>query len=135
MWDSNRCQFRQTTLKDLGLRIQLGHHSSERCEISQSGPSDFTVIASNGIHVVNVLFCACPGALSRRDQLLEFGWWPATEQNPQLAFTMEVLRKSHIINLEARTPLTELYRSYVNMTYGTGIVKTSVRFTFHYCCL
>ncbi|KAG5222563.1 hypothetical protein IMY05_C2502000100 [Salix suchowensis] len=44
--------FEKVALKDLGLRIQLGHTNME-CVNPEAGTKKFTVIHMNGIHIVN----------------------------------------------------------------------------------
>lgn len=118
--------FQRVSLKDLGLRFQLGHLAGDFCPCVQDGPSDFVVIAGNGIHVVHVNFCGCPGQLEPYAQLLEMRWWPSTPLAPQSAATMEVLRTFHILNLQARTPPTDFYRSLERMTDGQGLAQLPV---------
>ncbi|KAF8885818.1 hypothetical protein BD779DRAFT_1673532 [Infundibulicybe gibba] len=87
------------------------------------GSTNFIVIASNGIHHVNINFCGCFGAAEPRDQLLEVGWWPASPIEPQTAATMELLRLFHVVNLQARSPPTDFYRSLEQLTDGNGLLK------------
>ncbi|KAF7305824.1 CxC2 domain-containing protein [Mycena chlorophos] len=51
--------FQRTSLKQLGLRVQLGHPPGEACSAPQAAHSDFTVIHTTGIHSVSVDFCGC----------------------------------------------------------------------------
>ncbi|KAF8223643.1 hypothetical protein L208DRAFT_1315811, partial [Tricholoma matsutake] len=55
------------------------------------GHKDFVVLHINGIHVLNVNFCGCDGALTAYGQLLEVGWWPSMPLEPQSAASMAVL--------------------------------------------
>jgi CxC2 like cysteine cluster associated with KDZ transposases len=45
---------------------------------------------------------------------------------PQTAATMEVLHAFHILNLQARVPPTEFYRSLERMTDGHGLMELPV---------
>jgi hypothetical protein len=112
--------------KDLGVRFQLGHAGGRTCPTLERGHSDFVVIASNGIHHINVDFCGCPGRPDHRIQLLEMRWWPSTPVAPQTVATMEVLRSFHILNLEGRVPPTDFYRSLERRTDGHGLVELPV---------
>ena len=114
------------TLKDLGLRVQLGHSFGQYCPFRETGNKDFVVIGMNGIHQVNVDFCGCPRHPEPYIQLLEMQWWPSTPIAPQTAATMDVLRKFHILNLQARLPPTEFYRGLERMTDGAGLVDLPV---------
>lgn len=118
--------FQRVTLKDLGLRVQLGHSFGQYCPFRDSGNKDFVVIGMNGIHRVNVDFCGCPGHPEPFIQLLELRWWPSTPIAPQTAATMDVLRKFHILNLQARLPPTEFYRGLERMADGAGLVDLPV---------
>ena len=114
------------TLKELGLRYQLGHVGGQACASPEQGHTDFVVIASNGIHMINVDFCGCPGRPDPFIQLLEMRWWPSTPIAPQTAATMDVLRSFHVLNLEARVPATDFYRSLERQTDGQGLKKIPV---------
>ncbi|THU75247.1 hypothetical protein K435DRAFT_590757, partial [Dendrothele bispora CBS 962.96] len=81
----NEKYFEPTTLKALGLTVQLGHLPGEICLFEHPAHSDFTVIHSNGIHQVSVNFCGCNVTLDHRTQLLRSMWYPATPKDPQTA--------------------------------------------------
>lgn len=63
--------FESTTLKSLGLRVQLGHWHL-RCINPIAGAEDFTVLHVNGIHKVAVDFCGCKHRVATRLQMLRF---------------------------------------------------------------
>ena len=48
------------SLKDLGLRIQLGHAGCA-CPCPSPGPPGFIVFDTSGIHAVGIDYCDCPG--------------------------------------------------------------------------
>lgn len=96
MW--NGSFFECTTLKDLGLRIQLGHAYGHSCPTRLPANATFRVIHSNGIHHVTIDQCWCYG-LPLSKQLLRIGWWPATLLDPRTAATFEVLQHYHLLNL------------------------------------
>jgi hypothetical protein len=110
----------------VGLWFQLGHVTGQFCPFVQRGPNDFVVIASNGIHTLNVDFCGCPGQPEFYAQLLEMQWWPSTPLAPQTASTIEVLRTFHVLNLQARIPPTEFYRGLERMMDGQGLMALPV---------
>ena len=114
--------FVRVTLKDLGLRFQLRHAGGQYCNTPQRGHTDFVVVANNGIHVIDLDFCGCPGRPENYVQLLEMRWWPSTPLSPQTAATMDVLRSFHVLNLEAHVPPTDFYRSLERMTNGQGLM-------------
>jgi len=68
---SNDSYFEKTTLKKLGLRIQLGHKARERCRNKAQAPGDdFVVLDVNGIHEVGLDFCDCETSKLEFIQLL-----------------------------------------------------------------
>ncbi|SJL02898.1 uncharacterized protein ARMOST_06239 [Armillaria ostoyae] len=51
--------FEMTSLKDMGLHMQLSHDNGSPCFKPHWGPNDMTVIHVNGIHIVAVDYCNC----------------------------------------------------------------------------
>ncbi|KAJ7587055.1 hypothetical protein C8J56DRAFT_1083227 [Mycena floridula] len=98
-------------------------HAGEPCPFIEEGPRDFVVIAMNGIHELNINFCACPHAPKRHVQLLEIGWWPSTPLDPQSAAPFSLMRHFHTLNLQACCPATDFYRSLERLMDGTGLEK------------
>ncbi|KAL1658094.1 hypothetical protein GGF50DRAFT_67967, partial [Schizophyllum commune] len=113
--------FRRTSLKRLGQVVQLGHRPRERCLQPIPSHSDFTVIHTNGIHLVNVVFCGCGrGAQHTRQQLMRVGWWPGTAKNPQTCASIACLRQFHKLNACSKISVHEFYRSIERLTDNTG---------------
>ncbi|KAG1841044.1 hypothetical protein DFJ58DRAFT_634837, partial [Suillus subalutaceus] len=84
----NGCFFEDTTLKCLGLRVQLGHPIGERCfNHSRAYDDDFVILDTNGIHELALDFCSCESVLTHIKQLLQARWYPATSANPKSAAT------------------------------------------------
>ncbi|KAJ7431292.1 hypothetical protein B0H11DRAFT_1941922 [Mycena galericulata] len=115
--------FTKTSLKTLGLRIQLGHPPAQRCANPQAGNQDFVVIHDNSIHEVAVDFCGCDreNAGLPYIQLLRAGWYPATEHRPQTAATFVVLDKFHLHTLQAKTTAYDFYSVLERLTDNTGV--------------
>jgi hypothetical protein len=115
--------FAKTSLRHLGLRIQFGHAPREACGNPQPGYSEFVVLHDNGIHSVHVDFCGCDS--QRRDepyiQLLQGGWYPATDERPQTAATFLMLDKFHVNTLQAKTTAYDFYTVLERLTDNTGI--------------
>ncbi|KAK0438387.1 hypothetical protein EV421DRAFT_1738444 [Armillaria borealis] len=67
--------FMKTTLRDLGLRVQIGHFDGLPCICPERAGRTFTVMDTNGIHEVEINYCACDrrDGATRRQQLLRFG--------------------------------------------------------------
>ena len=118
--------FRSISLRDLDLRVQLGHIQGKICPFRQRGHKDFVVLASNGIHILAIDFCGCVGGPSHHLQLLEVGWWPSTPLEPQTAATMSVLRYFHITNLQGQVTPTDFYRTLEQMSSGDGLTNLPV---------
>ncbi|KAJ7024475.1 hypothetical protein C8F04DRAFT_1192393 [Mycena alexandri] len=124
-WDG--CCFAKKTLKELGLRIQFGHH---RCVRPRSAPTTFVVLHTNGIHEVNVDYCGCESEAANGEyyiQLLRGGWYPATHVAPQTAATFELLDFFHAQMLQAKTTMYDFYIALEKLTNNTG-VKPSTRY-------
>ncbi|KAJ7576762.1 hypothetical protein C8J56DRAFT_765507, partial [Mycena floridula] len=86
----NGAFFERVSLRSLGLRVQLGHGGNSPCPMRNETPDRFTVIHSNGIHIVSVDFCKChEGSTSGEEyrQLLRNEWVPSTHLEPQTAAT------------------------------------------------
>ncbi|KAJ7018161.1 hypothetical protein C8F04DRAFT_1214712 [Mycena alexandri] len=124
-WDG-QC-FTKKTLKELGLRIQFGHH---RCVRPRPAPTTFVVLHTNGIHEVNVDYCGCEREAANGEhhiQLLRGGWYPATHVAPQTAATFELLDFFHAQTLQAKTTMYDFYVALEKLTNNTG-VKPSTRY-------
>ncbi|KAJ7779971.1 hypothetical protein B0H16DRAFT_1299968 [Mycena metata] len=119
--------FSKITLKDLGLRIQFGHHDCVRPKPAMEG---FVVLHLNGIQEVNVDFCGCDVAAlhgSPYVQLLRRGWYPATTKLPGTAATFELLDFFSAQTLQAKTTMYDFYVALEKLTNNTGI-KPSTRY-------
>ncbi|KAJ7037089.1 hypothetical protein C8F04DRAFT_1180815 [Mycena alexandri] len=116
--------FERTTLKDLGLRIQLGHWdpADPRCAAPDSAAGEaFVIVDSDGVHEVALDFCGCgPGGAKSR-QLLRAGLYAATGVNPRTAATFGLLRRFHLLSLESKISAYEFYNSLARGTNNTGI--------------
>ncbi|KAJ6489831.1 hypothetical protein C8R45DRAFT_766101, partial [Mycena sanguinolenta] len=73
--------FQSSSLKELGLRIQLGHLPRDPCSTPRELHSKFVILHTNGIFEVAMDACDCEHALSAGSdeiQLLRAGLFPAT---------------------------------------------------------
>lgn len=118
--------FQGTTLKNLGLRIQLGHGRRGKgrrgqCVLPrQAVDDDFVVVDTHGVHEVGLNFCNCSTAQPHDIQLLRARWYPATGKNPRTAATFRVLRRYHLMVLESKCSGQEFYNSIARETDNTG---------------
>jgi CxC2 like cysteine cluster associated with KDZ transposases len=86
----------------------------------------FVVVHINGVHLINLDFCACSDSPLPREQLLEVGWWPSTPLEPQSAASMAVLRSFHAWNLQGQISPTDFYRGLEQLTCGDGLSSVPV---------
>ncbi|KII82634.1 hypothetical protein PLICRDRAFT_78044, partial [Plicaturopsis crispa FD-325 SS-3] len=116
--------FESTTLRNLGLRIQLGDHTREGCPHPHPAGEDFTVVHTNGIHQVAVDYCQCASAVDAgnyRQQFLRFGWYPATHDLPGTACTFRVLEHFHMATLQGKISAYDYYGALEKLTDNTGL--------------
>ncbi|KAF7341809.1 CxC2 domain-containing protein [Mycena sanguinolenta] len=121
--------FRDNTLRNLGLRVQLGHKRGERCpgtlartaeELENREKNSFCVVDSNAIHEVALDFCTCGKAQSPATQLLRVRLYPATTLRPSSAATFRVLRQFHKQSFESKCSAYEFYNALARQTNNTG---------------
>ncbi|KAG1902395.1 uncharacterized protein F5891DRAFT_1127683 [Suillus fuscotomentosus] len=116
----NGSSFEQSSLKEIGLRVQLGH-SDLKCVCPERGHVDFIVIHVNGIHHVNVDFCGCDQCVSHRQQLLRCDWYPATIHFPQTACTRRVLEYFLVMTWSSKVSGHEFYMTLERLTDNVGL--------------
>jgi len=115
------------SLKDLGLRVQLGHPTGECCLLPERAfNDDFTLIDSNGIHTIGLDFCGCEKAQMRAKQLLRIAWFPATTSDPRTAATFRLLEQYHLLSFEAKVSGYQFYHSIARLTDNTGLRSQKV---------
>ncbi|KAG1836189.1 hypothetical protein C8R48DRAFT_751702 [Suillus tomentosus] len=116
--------FRATSLKNLGLRIQLGHAIGEKCILPRKAfNNSFILIDTNGIHEVSVDFCGCKRSQTHTKQLLRMGWFPSTSTDPRSAATFRLLQHYQILSFESKSSVYEFYHLLVRISDNTGLVK------------
>ncbi|KAG2099572.1 uncharacterized protein F5147DRAFT_747267 [Suillus discolor] len=121
--------FERVTLKNLGLRIQLGHAVHEKCpNPCQAFNDDFVVIDSCGIHEVLLDFCNCAGAKSHVQQLLRMSWFPSTTADPKTAATFRVLDEFHLLSFKSKVSAYKFYSALMRGTDNTGLTPVKDRY-------
>ncbi|KAF5380091.1 hypothetical protein D9615_006268 [Tricholomella constricta] len=126
----NKTFFEKITLKDLGLRIQLGHRVGEGCSNPKVAyGDDFVVVHVNGVHEVAVDFCNCETAQLSFVQLLRHRWYPATVSQPKSAATFAVLKHFHLLTFESKASCFEFYHALTRLSDNTGIPKIKDRYS------
>jgi hypothetical protein len=121
--------FERTSLRDLGLIVHLGHQGKP-CPFLGRVLDKFTVVHTNGIHTVRVRLCACHGYGDRshaKFQLLRCSWLPASTEEPQTAFTFEVLDTYLLLSLQGKLSQEDYYLSTTRHTDNTGLDPPKVR--------
>ncbi|KAG1886583.1 hypothetical protein F4604DRAFT_1917395 [Suillus subluteus] len=120
--------FYSTTLKQLGLRIQLGDHTEQLCRNPKPAhDNDFVIIDVHGIHEVALDFCDCANAPSHYRQLLRRRLFPATSTDPRTAATFAVLEHFHLLSFESKVSAYEFYHSLARRSDNTGIAPIKVK--------
>ncbi|KAF5340049.1 hypothetical protein D9611_012394 [Ephemerocybe angulata] len=124
----NGTYFTKSSLKSLGLRIQLGHPPGEICPLpDMAWGDDFVVIDCDAVHLVGVDYCRC-GATdkSQVEQLLERRLYPATTENPKTAATFRVLEVFELLQYESKVSPFELWKALARLTDNTGLAPSKV---------
>ncbi|EJC97358.1 uncharacterized protein FOMMEDRAFT_64150, partial [Fomitiporia mediterranea MF3/22] len=118
--------WKPTSLHSIGMVVYLNHqHSPEKpiCYCPATTPIKFTVLDVTGIHSVCVVFCGCSildGFASRHYvQLLHYGWFPATPQQPRTAISFTCLNDFHILSLQGKVTGYNYYKSLIRKTDNT----------------
>ncbi|KAJ7594166.1 hypothetical protein C8J56DRAFT_1043935 [Mycena floridula] len=123
--------FERVSLRELGLRVQLGHGGNIGCPQRKQEPQKFTVIDSSGIHTVSVDFCQChTGSTSGEEwkQLLLNNWFPATHLEPQTATTIRCLKQFHILTFTGKITPYDYYTSLERLSNNTACKKVPDRY-------
>lgn len=76
-----------TTLRDIGLRLPLGHGGGT---CPNKSPALLAAVTVDGIKSVGVYFCRCANADSDEEQIKQHGWWPLGS-NFVSALTLQVI--------------------------------------------
>ena len=82
----------------------------------------------NGIHTVKIRLCSCHGDRSHaKFQLLQCSWLPATTEDPQTAFTFDILNSYLLLSLQGKVSREDYYVSISHHTDNTGVDPPKVR--------
>ncbi|KAJ7096966.1 hypothetical protein C8R44DRAFT_586248, partial [Mycena epipterygia] len=111
--------FIRKTLKEMGLRIQLGHWygPERRCALPvPASGDDFMIVDTQGVHKVGLDYCGCGTGGLPTVQLLRARLYPATTTNPKSAATFAVLRRYHLLSFESKCAAYEFYQSLARET-------------------
>ncbi|KAF7343557.1 CxC2 domain-containing protein [Mycena sanguinolenta] len=114
--------FEPRELRQLGLRVQLGHPDNRACPHAHCAREKFVVIANNGFHHVALDYCQCRRSHGRQrwEQLLLYGWFPSTPDRPQSAITIPTLKLFHAVSLQGKTTVYHFFNALAKITDNTG---------------
>ena len=121
--------FRDENLRSLGQTVQLGHYPGDACTSPQRSTRPFTVVHSNGIHQLNVLFCGCNFTAFHGDriqQLMRRRLFPATTTDPQTGASFSLLDSVHTLSVQSKLSLYDFYISLETLTDATGVSDVKV---------
>lgn len=110
------------TLKNIGLRIQLGHPRGDPClNPRPSTDDDFVIIDTTGIHEIALDFCDCQAEGTKRPdlQLLRASLYPSTSINPNTAATFTVLKHFQMLTFEGKLSAFAFIRTLERLTNNT----------------
>ncbi|KAJ7440330.1 hypothetical protein B0H11DRAFT_2253095 [Mycena galericulata] len=123
--------FEDKTLKELGLRIQLGHWvgRNNRCSLPEPAPgNDFVIVGENAVHRVALDFCGCGKGGTHASQLLRARLYPATVVHPRTAATFNELDRFQLMNFESKCSAYEYYHALSRQGDNTGLKKRPNRY-------
>ncbi|KAJ7258013.1 hypothetical protein C8J57DRAFT_1646556 [Mycena rebaudengoi] len=123
--------FDQKTLRELEVRLQLGHwhEAQNQCPVPKRLPNDsFVIIDDHGVHEVFVDFCGCGRGGSHVQQLLRAQLFPVTTTRPATAATFSVLRRFHLLSFESKCSMYEFYHSLARETDNTSTKPSKNRY-------
>ncbi|KAG1806398.1 uncharacterized protein HD556DRAFT_1428520 [Suillus plorans] len=124
----NKKYFQCTSLKYLGLHVQLGHSPGEQCLNAKSASGDgFVVVDVHGIHEIGLDYCGCEKAQIHYIQLLCARWFPATSLEPQTAATFALLEMFHLLSFESKVSAYEFYHSLARRSDNMGMTPIKWR--------
>ncbi|KAF8333824.1 hypothetical protein F5887DRAFT_1079836 [Amanita rubescens] len=113
--------FESTSLKALGLVIQLNHNIDDPClSPALAFNGDFVILDSHGIHSVTMQYCNCHQAVSRPVQLLRSRLFPATTLDPKTAATFRLLEAFQLLSFTSKVSAFEYYQSISRQSDNTG---------------
>jgi hypothetical protein len=112
--DSTALQGLSTTLFE-----PLMDHStkgSHRIRTAKSGNPRITVVHQSGIFEMEILYCICPNAVEKDEQLMSAGLFPSSFKQIETTFTFAVLDDFLTDNLECKTTAQQYYSKLQSIT-------------------
>lgn len=110
--------------------VHLGH-GGNKCPFAVRSGTNLNIYHLNGYHPVKVTYCTC-GVLGinseRRFQLLYHGWFPASQEDPRTAFTLDGLKFYNKLSSQGRASGQDFYDAMVLFTDSSGLSEVPVRY-------
>lgn len=97
------------------------NHSSLRCPIPAPCDERMRILHTNGIHEIALGYCACTREISRHQQLIRRGFYPASQQNTRTCVTFPLLRFLHLIALTSKASTYDMYRALERLTANSAV--------------
>lgn len=118
--------FKQTTLQDIRLHVQLNHNSIS-CRNPIPCHQEFVVLHSNGIHKVTIVYCSCEHQITFHWQLLCCGWYLGSQLFPKTCATFHLLERFHLLLLCSKLLVYNFYRTLEKLNSNIGILVPKSR--------
>ncbi|PPQ76891.1 hypothetical protein CVT26_000661 [Gymnopilus dilepis] len=119
--------FTKTSLKTLGLKVQL-NHMGMFCSNPIPCHSSMLVLHTNGIHEVAIQYCGCNRAIAIHLQLLRRRLYPSSQINPKNCVSFDLLRLLHHLALATKASTYDFYRGLEKSTDGVGVNTPKSRY-------
>jgi hypothetical protein len=84
------------------------------------------IVHVNGFHYVSVSFCVCDSSATPPYQLIDADLFPATLEQPETAFTFELLDTFQKLSLRSKINAYDYHRSLQEMTNAAFIQDVPV---------
>ncbi|KAJ7164850.1 hypothetical protein C8R43DRAFT_1122730 [Mycena crocata] len=122
-WNGKFFERSRMGLRDLGLRVQMGHPPGVVCSKRRAAAEDFVLYDVTGIHELNVDFCGCQPVKERREQCMAMSWFPATALSPNTCATFAALKLFQILNCLGKLSAYDFLRGLEMLTNHDGLHK------------
>ncbi|KAN0129092.1 hypothetical protein V8E53_013088 [Lactarius tabidus] len=106
--------------------------SSHCTHTAKSGNLLLTVVHQSGIFTLEILYCICPNAVEKHEQLFNAGLFPSSFKQIETVFTFAVLDDFLADNLECKTTAQQYYSKLQSIT--NWMFPDSIPVCCHYIC-
>lgn len=103
--------FKRVALADLGLKLYCGHYGSPCPSATSESTALLRIIDSGGIHKIPIYACFCSRGekKSLANQLLLMKLFPATDNIPETAATLQALEDFDMHNVCGKESIWDYY--------------------------